>query len=190
MRPTEKRSPMHDSDLAQQRAAFRELHGARLHGFALLLTLGDRRLAALLAADAIAAGSGRIAELRHPERAAAWLRRRVVRGLGGRALMARGGGPPDLPDELAELGADEASIAGLAALDTRGRAAIVASSVERLDPRDVAAIVGVRGARLDRLLRRVAVRYAAAVLKAQGGVPADGGPIIDRVRSVAMRALA
>ena len=36
--------------------AFRELHGGRLHGFALLLTAGDRHAAAWLASEALAAG--------------------------------------------------------------------------------------------------------------------------------------
>jgi hypothetical protein len=35
------------------RAAFRDAHGARLSGFALLVTLGDQALAASLAADAL-----------------------------------------------------------------------------------------------------------------------------------------
>ncbi|MEA2650619.1 MAG: hypothetical protein QOI85_340, partial [Chloroflexota bacterium] len=61
------------------RAAFRDLHGTRLHGFALLVTLGDHARAARLAGEAIAAGTARTSELRHPERAAAWLRRRVTR---------------------------------------------------------------------------------------------------------------
>src|SRR5690606_20820527 len=61
------------------RAAFDELHGSRLHGFALLLTLGDRARAARLAGEALAAAEPRIDALRHPERAAAWLRAHVVR---------------------------------------------------------------------------------------------------------------
>ena len=60
------------------RAAFRDLHGARLYGFALLVTLGDRGRAARLSATALAAGASRLADLRHPERAAAWLRARVL----------------------------------------------------------------------------------------------------------------
>ena len=68
------------------RDAFRELHGSRLHGFAQLLVLGDRHAAAKLASDALADGAARVDELRHPERAAAWLRRRVVE----RARVRRG----------------------------------------------------------------------------------------------------
>src|SRR5262245_49203152 len=84
------------------RDAFRELHGRRLHGFALLLTLGDRAEAARLASDALDAGVARVDELRHPERAAAWLRRRVV----DRARVSRAV-PPDA-HATADLGADSA----------------------------------------------------------------------------------
>src|ERR1041384_1046480 len=52
------------------RAAFREAHGARLHGFALVVTLGDEQLAATLAVDALDAGVRHADALRHPERAA------------------------------------------------------------------------------------------------------------------------
>ena len=70
--------PSPNSTAEAMRAAFRELHGRRLHGFALLLTLGDRPSAARLASEALADGAMRVEELRHPERAAAWLRHRVV----------------------------------------------------------------------------------------------------------------
>src|ERR687895_367576 len=94
MAPPPERSP--DPPVEVVRAAFRELHGRRLHGFALLLTLGDRERAASLASDALAAGQLRVDELRHPERAAAWLRRQ--RPPAGGSVQAgaarRAGGPP------------------------------------------------------------------------------------------------
>jgi [ribosomal protein S5]-alanine N-acetyltransferase len=46
------------------RSPFRDLHGPRLHGFALLVALGDRRLAARIAGDALAAGMQREGVLR------------------------------------------------------------------------------------------------------------------------------
>ena len=152
------------------RAAFRDLHGARLHGFALLVTLGDRARAARLAGEAIAAGTARTSELRHPERAAAWLRRRVTRN--------------------EELGADPAVFAGLSALSTRERAALVADSIERLDRGDVATIVGVDGVRLDRLIRRARQRYAAIVAAALDDEAAVSGRTAVRIRAIAARALA
>jgi hypothetical protein len=60
------------------RAAFRDLHGSRLYGFALIVAMGERQWAAQAATQALAEGELRLPELRHPERAAAWLRRRVV----------------------------------------------------------------------------------------------------------------
>jgi DNA-directed RNA polymerase specialized sigma24 family protein len=167
------------------RDAFGEVHGRRLHGFALLVTLGDRSLAAQLAGRALAEGMARIDELRHPERAAAWLRRRVVRSLPHRER------PLALPDRRAaldELGVDDAAISGLAAISPRQRAAVVAADVERIDLRDVATIAGVDPARLESLLRRARGRYLAG-----HGATTDGtlhtGPISDLLRDIATRAL-
>ena len=145
------------------RAAFRDLHGTRLHGFALLVTLGDRARAARLTADALAAGMAQAADaaasgarggLAAPASPAS---RRAERR--GHAAPLRQGGR----HALAELGVDGAMFAGLSGLTTRQRAALVADSVERLDRGDVATIVRVDGARLDRLIRLVRARYAAAV---------------------------
>ena len=69
----------------------------RLHGFAILVTLGDRRAAERAAGFALAAGAEQAAALRHPERAAAWLRARTLRTLGSRGCgdrrRLRRGGP-------------------------------------------------------------------------------------------------
>lgn len=171
------------------RAAFRDLHGARLHGFALLITLGDRARAARLAGEALAAGMTRTADLRHPERAAAWLRRRVMR----RAQRGPGSGPGRSAVEqraaLEDLGVDEAVHAGLSRLTVRERAALVADSVERLDRGDVATIVGVDGPRLDALIRRVRARYMASVAAAIDDETGPEGPTAARIRAIAARAL-
>lgn len=167
------------------RDAFGEVHGRRLHGFALLVTLGDRSLAARLAGDALADGMTRIDELRHPERAAAWLRRRVVRALPRRER------PLSLPDRraaLEELGVDDAVIAGLAAVSARQRAAVVAADVERLDLRDVSTIVNVDPARLESLLRRARGRYLAGHA-ATADATAQAGPITELLHDIATRAL-
>lgn len=167
------------------RAAFRDLHARRLHGFALLLTLGDRTRAARLTAQALSAGTRRVDELRHPERAAAWLRRHVLRGTRGpRTSPAR---RTSAVPVLAELGAGEPVVAGLAALDRVERAALIASSIERLDRRDVALVVGRDGRSLDRLIHRARSRYAAAGALAVPEIL--DGPLVDRVRSVAQRAM-
>jgi DNA-directed RNA polymerase specialized sigma24 family protein len=172
------------------RAAFRDLHGTRLHGFALLVTLGDRARAARLAGEAIAAGTARTTELRHPERAAAWLRRRVTRNVTRSGRPPRRGRAAEGGLALEELGADAAALAGLSALSTRERAALVADSIERLDRGDVATIVGVDGPRLDRLVRRARRRYTETVAAALDETAAGSGPTAMRVRAIAARALA
>lgn len=169
------------------RAAFDELHGPRLHGFALLLTMGDRERAARLAGAALAAAGSRTEALRHPERAAAWLRARVVRGAGGRT-RPRAEAVPARTTILGSLGVDAATYAGLAALAPRERASIVAAVVERLDRRDVATIVGRDGAALDRLLVRARRRYMAAHAAAAGDA-APHGPLVERLAAEAARAM-
>jgi DNA-directed RNA polymerase specialized sigma24 family protein len=169
------------------RAAFRELHGRRLHGFALLLTLGDGPRAAQLAADALNAGLARVDELRHPERAAAWLRARVVASSLG--LRPTNGRPNDRFHTLAELGADRAVVSALAALAHLERAALIVSSLERLDRRDVATVVGRNGSGLDRLLTRARRRYAAAYATATPENRASAGPLTARLSAIAERAM-
>jgi DNA-directed RNA polymerase specialized sigma24 family protein len=170
-------------------AAFRDLHGTRLHGFALLLTLGDRATAARLSERALGAARGRLAELRHPERAAAWLRARVLRDT-PRALGRRPGPAPDREAALAELGVDQAVLAGLQRLGTRERAAVIASTVERLDARDVATVVGRDGPRLDRLLRSARSRYLAVhAAAAAGRAMGANGPIGEHLDAVAAQAM-
>jgi DNA-directed RNA polymerase specialized sigma24 family protein len=170
------------------RAAFRELHGPRLHGFALLLTLGDQSAAARLAGDALAAGTARMAELSHPERAAAWLRQRVVRQAGhlGRVAIAR---PDRRRAALEELGVDDAAYAGLTALGLRERAALVATTVERLDRRDVATIIGLDGTRLERLVQRARRRAMNAGASVHGERPASDGRLVTRIRAISKRTL-
>lgn len=170
------------------RGAFRELHGSRLHGFALLLTLGDQSVAARLAADALAAGTARVTELSHPERAAAWLRQRVVREAGRtrRTATARS---DRRRAALEELGVDDVAYAGLSALGLRERAALVATAVERLDRRDVATIIGLDGTRLERLVRRARRRATSAGSSVLGEGSDTDGPLVSRIRAIAMRTL-
>lgn len=180
--PSESRATV-PADL--QRAAFRALHGPRLHGFALLLTLGDQAVAARLAADALAAGSARTTELSHPERGAAWLRQRVVREAGRRrSEMTR---PDRRRAALEELGLDDAAFAGLSALNLRERAALVVTTVERLDRRDVATIIGLDGSRLERLMRRARRRATTAGAVVHAEHPVSDGPLVTRIRAIARR---
>ena len=168
------------------RAAFRDLHGRRLHGYALLLTLGDRTRAARLAADALADGIAHLDDLRHPERAAAWLRSRVVHA--SRRMRPSEARISDRLQTLTDVGADAAVLAGMAALRHAERAALIAAHVERLDRRDVATIVGRDGQRLDRLLGRARVRYATGFASAVQA-HSTPGPVTERVHDVAVRAM-
>ncbi|HEX7172710.1 MAG TPA: hypothetical protein VF365_08900 [Candidatus Limnocylindria bacterium] len=168
-------------------AAFRDLHGSRLHAYALLLTLGDRQRAAQLAADAIAAGADHLPELRHPERAAAWLRARVTRAAGSddRPLAVA-----ERLASLAELNVGSAALAGLSALSRRERAGLIATSIERLDRRDVAVIVGRDGDRLDAILRRAGRRYLDGATATPDALDGPPGPIGQRIAASAARTLA
>ena len=167
-------------------AAFRDLHGARLHGFALLVTLGDRPLAATVAAEALNEGVDRAGELSHPERAAAWLRRRVVQRIGRRRPTGRAGEIEQRRAALAEIGVDATAFSALERLGTRDRAALVAATVEGLDGRDVSTIVGAGGARLERLLSRARRRVLSTPVT-DGGQP--DGPLAAQISDIAARTL-
>ena len=168
------------------RAAFRDLHGRRLYGFALLVTLGDRRRAAAASATALGDGEKRVEELRHPERAAAWLRARVLCLLRGRHNPA---GAADRAAALQGLGVEEHVRVGLASLDMIDRAALVLADIERMDARDVATAIGRSGPAVERLLQRARLRFAAS---AASELPDDqlSSPTVDRIRATAARVMA
>jgi hypothetical protein len=178
MLTTESPPPETPPDDDWLRAAFHELHGRSLHGFALLLTLGDVDRAADLAGRAIGAGINRVHELRHPERAAAWLRAHVVRG----ASRSRGTARPR-PAALGGLGAGTAVVAGLSGVGLLERAALIATTVEHLDERDVAVIVRREGARLRHLRASARRRYLTAYLQA---APEEtvAGPLAERLSEI------
>ena len=123
----------------------------------------------------------RVDELRHPERAAAWLRHRVV----GRARIDRAAHVD--ARVLLDLGVDEALVVAFGSLGRLERAALIASTVERLDRRDVASIVGREGSSLDRLLRRARERLMRAYAETSAEPP--DGPIAAHVQGLARRAM-
>jgi DNA-directed RNA polymerase specialized sigma24 family protein len=141
--------------------AFVELHGERLHGFALLVTLGDQSLAGMLTAEALARGTERIGQLRHPERAAAWLRATLTGAARRSAWGHRRPTEPERREALLELGVDPATFDALASLDVRGRAAVAAATVEGFAPADVYEIVG-SDARVKRARQDYLTAYVAA----------------------------
>jgi DNA-directed RNA polymerase specialized sigma24 family protein len=187
MPATDPLAPDRDPPEEVVRAAFHDLHGRRLHGFGLLLTLGDRRATSRLVGEALAAGVDGVGSLRHPERAAAWLRARIVRNAGRMGVARHRIG--DDRAALNELGADAPVVAGLAALDRRERAAIIAASIERLDARDVSTIVDREGRSFEKLMTRARGRYASAYEAAADDEPSIEGPLAARLHEIAIRAM-
>ena len=180
--------------LADERAvptlaeAFHDLHGSSLLGFGLLVSLGNGRLAEQAAGEALAAGAHQASALRHPERAAAWLRARVVSSLHrhDRAAVI----DAERWTALASLGVEEPVYEGLAALSVEARAALVASAIERFEAIDVETILGANPSATRRLVAQARARYVAAA----GDRPSDepgggGGPLATRIQSVASRAM-
>lgn len=167
-------TPHFDDELL--RAAFRDVHGSRLHGFALLVTLGDRHVAGDAAGAALAEGTARAHELRHPERAAAWLRARVLRLVRRRRFAAAAAGEPARRRALAALGVDDPMYAALAPLSTAERAALVAANVERLDPVDVETVLATERRDAQRIVRQARERYLRAYLSAADGAASSAEP--------------
>ncbi len=177
------------------REAFRDLHGSRLHGFALLVTLGDVQLAERTAGQALGLGEARASSLRHPERAAAWVRARLVPGL----RRSRRPGAADLAirwSALRALGIEGPAFDGLAALDFEARVAFVASSIERFAPLDIETILGKGPADTRRAIERARQRYLSVVARSPIGERAMSiaaadreGELGRRIRTVAERAI-
>ena len=173
------------------RAAFRDAHGARLNGFALLMTMGDHTLAAALAADALAAGARHAAALRHPERAAAWLRRRVLRTMPRRSQPRQGSSDQERRATLAALGVDGASYDVLARFSLEQRAALIAGEVEGLSPLDLEVVLGAGGGSVRRKLaetRRLFLARRSAV--ADRTLTPDPSSLEARIQTIADHALA
>lgn len=169
------------------RAAFRDLHAARLHGFALLVTRGDRARAAQAAANAMAAGTLRAAELRHPERAAAWLRREVLDEL----RRTRATSHLTLAERraaLRDIGAAEPVIAAVGELTQERRAALVAGVIERFALTDLATILDTNLPGARRTLQGARREYLAAAQHSMHGQPDDvvaDGALAARINQIA-----
>jgi len=155
--------------------AFVELHGERLHGFALLVTLGDKALAGMLTAETLAKGGGRIEQLRHPERAATWLRAALTRAARQPAWGHQRPVEAERRDALVRLGVDRATYDALGSLDVRSRA-VVAVTVEGLAAADVYEVAGsderVRRARRDYLTAYLAASRTRNTKPAAGALTA------------------
>jgi DNA-directed RNA polymerase specialized sigma24 family protein len=162
--------------------AFVELHGDRLFGFSLLVTLGDATLAGTLTAQALSKGVARMEQLRHPERAAAWLRANVTHAAKGRAWGHQRPSEIERRDALRPLGVDPAVYDALASLDVRARAAVTATAVEGFTTGDVHEIVG-----SDNVVRKARRDYMSAYVAAATarGLSGGNGNLAERVDEVA-----
>ncbi len=126
------------------------------------MTLGDTHAAEVAAGSALTAGAEQADALRHPERAAAWLRARVVRGLRQGSLNT------SILDAvrrkaLAGLGVGEEVFLGLAPLRVELRAALVASAIERFEAIDIETILGAGPAAARRKVARARRQYLQAL---------------------------
>jgi DNA-directed RNA polymerase specialized sigma24 family protein len=181
------RDPIPDrTPLSALQAAFRDVHTASLHGFAFLLTLGDATLAAQVTAAALAEGEREVERHRNPDRAAAWLRARVVRSLRRRQLDVSATSYA----ALEPMGIARRTVAGIAALTIRERAALIAVQIERFDPQDTATILGVRNDSIGTLLRRARHRYLVAASAISSTDDQTEGTVRTKVRAIAEGALA
>jgi hypothetical protein len=188
-----------DSELLH--AAFRDVHAARLYGFALLVLYGDRPAAAYLTNVTLHDHAARVMALRHPERAAAALRADLVRR--ARRIRRPSVNAEERMAALASLHVDEATTEALGALRIEARAAIVAADVERFGEEDVATILGrsahaarrtVAAARRDYLRassrRRPAGEPAGSTSLVDPTAPATAdGAVSGRIARVAARAM-
>ena len=176
---------MRDDELL--RAAFVELHGSRLHGFALIVSLGDARRAEQAVGDAMAVGTDHAAALRHPERAASWLRARTVGRLRHANLFGRSPSTTARRAALHRLGVDETTFDALARLSPMDRAAVAATIIERFETIDVETILGTSSSRTRRLVARASRRYLAAMTDGQVASATPPGELSGRVHGTAER---
>jgi hypothetical protein len=148
----------------------------------MLVTLGDAELAGRLSALALRDGIECLDQLRHPVRAAAWLRSRVRKAAGRPAWGHRRPSETERRDALRPLGVDAATYDALASLDARGRAAVVATAIEGFAPADVFEIVG-----SDERVRNARRAYLTAYLAASQArnMPPPEGELARRVRDIA-----
>lgn len=112
-----------------------------------------------------------LGDLRHPERAAAWLRSAAVASLASGRLRE-----PEAArrETLRSLGVTDAAFDGLAGMDARERAAFVAAAVERFEPLDVETILRSDPGTTRRLVDRARSRYLLGAGTAIGREPRRG----------------
>jgi DNA-directed RNA polymerase specialized sigma24 family protein len=149
-----RRQELQDGASAELARAFEDVHRPSLAMFAFLFMLGDCARADRATDAALRDGARRVADLRHPERAAAWLRRHIVRStwITPHRAVHRAG-------QTIRMGG---ALTALAALNRGERTVLIADVVEGLDHRDVGTIVDRDPRGVERLLARATAKYRAA----------------------------
>ncbi|MBA3688374.1 MAG: hypothetical protein H0W81_06055 [Chloroflexi bacterium] len=173
--------------------ALHNMHGRRLHGFAILITLGDELAAERATGRALAAGARQATEPGQPKRIAAWLRARTLRDL---SRWQRRKSIPTLVrrDVLASLGVDDVIFQALAAMSLRARAVLVASTVERFALTDIETIISSPPTATRRAVADARARYLRVAGDEPGSWPDtqglhQQGELAKRVEAVVSRAM-
>jgi DNA-directed RNA polymerase specialized sigma24 family protein len=154
-------------DAAAERA-FVDKHGARLRGFALLLTLGDAQAAEAATRTALNAGGRRAGRGDVPRMADGWLRQRALGAIHPpltqlRRIFSRNEPvAQDRRNALRDLGVSDVALEGLIALSPVERAAVVAVGVEGFGADRLARVLNVGPAASRRVLARGFRHYFAA----------------------------
>ncbi len=154
-------------DAAAERA-FVEEHGARLHGFALLLALGDVQAAGAAARSALEAGSRRAGRGDIPGAPDGWLRQRLLGAIHPplsqlqRIFNREEPVGQDRRNVLRDLGVSDVALEGLIALSPVERAAVVAVGVEGTDAVGLRRVLNLGPAASQRVARRGFRHYFAA----------------------------
>jgi len=165
------------------------MHASRLHGFALLVTIGDEARAASAAAAAMKAGAKRAEELRHPERAAGWLRRQVIIEL-RRSWPTVPVTPAGWHEVLRRMHVTDTLISALESMTVERRAALVAGTIEGLELADVATTLDMDLARAGRAVEGARREYMDVA--ARSAAPAEvtlPGPLAQRIGDITARAI-
>ena len=181
--------PVEAEDAEQLQAASWDAHAARLHGFALLLTVGDEPRAAAAAIAALEAGAER-AESQNSDQAAAWLRREVI------GELRRTWPTPQLqPEErhaaLHRMGVADPLISSLEGMSAERRAALVVSTVEGMAMADVANTLDTDLGDAYRVVEAARLDYLTTALQVTApGRAETPGPLARRISEIQARAIA
>ena len=181
--------PVEAEDAEQLQAASWDAHAARLHGFALLLTVGDQPRAASAAIAALEAGAERAAS-QDSDQAAAWLRREVI------GELRRTWPTPQLqPEErhavLHRMGVADPLISSLEGMSAERRAALVVSTIEGMAMADVANTLDTDLGDAYRVVEAARLDYLTTTLQVTApGRTETPGPLARRISEIQARAIA